>query len=216
MSCLECFGGIWAFEGNLIDLNEFCTGNQIDLDLENSGYLFYYFSEEDISKEIEDNSTNINWQPLGYITAESDFVWTVPEYDTNSQFVNFKYVSSKWARYNTLYDLDIPVNCDAIIGGDGSNSKTDNSFFQDFSTQIGPNPFVDVVNINFDLPKQSEVSISIYDLNGRLIDVLAENEIMGLGTQNIRYNASHLRSGVYFVNLTAGTYQKDFKILKIE
>lgn len=214
VSSLEVFGGIWSFEGNLKDReDQFCIGNDIELELAEIGYLYYAFSEQDPVNNIA--NVTLDWQIIGFMYNNTTYIWTVPEYNSEVEYVNFKFVSH--FRNATQYELGVPINC--LVPGvknPGRSMRIDNASSEEFQLKMGPNPFVDELNIHFNLYKQSEVSIAIYDLNGRLVDVLVENETMGLGVQNIRYKSSHLQSGVYFVNLMTETYQEDFKILKIE
>lgn len=68
---------------------------------------------------------------------------------------------------------------------------------------IYPNPFNPNVNINFNLPFSSYVSINIYDLNGRIVDVLY-NSNLNYGEHNFVWNANNFSSGIYLLNINAG------------
>ena len=65
-----------------------------------------------------------------------------------------------------------------------------------------PNPFNPVTNINFSVPVQSFVTLKIYDLLGKEIAVLVNNE-MRPGVYRVDFNASGFASGVYFYKLKA-------------
>jgi hypothetical protein len=66
-----------------------------------------------------------------------------------------------------------------------------------------PNPFNPVTKIKFDLPKQSDVKIIVYDLPGREVDALV-NQQLKPGSYEIEWNAASHSSGVYFYRLTSG------------
>ena len=68
---------------------------------------------------------------------------------------------------------------------------------------IYPNPFNPNLNINFNLSIYSNVSINIYDLNGRIVDVLY-NDQLNYGEHNFVWNASNFSSGIYLLNINAG------------
>ena len=65
-----------------------------------------------------------------------------------------------------------------------------------------PNPFNPVTRINFELPVDSHISMTIYNLQGRLITTLSD-EIKSAGYHTITWNASQQASGIYFVKMYA-------------
>ena len=72
-------------------------------------------------------------------------------------------------------------------------------------SQNYPNPFNPTTNIQFGVPKNSLVTIKVYDLLGREVAVLL-NEQKQAGTYQVDFNASSLSSGVYFYRMQAGTF----------
>jgi hypothetical protein len=64
-----------------------------------------------------------------------------------------------------------------------------------------PNPFNPATNIEFDLEKNSFVKLVVYDVLGREVAVLV-NEEMRAGTYNADWNAANYPSGVYFYRIT--------------
>ncbi|MBN8586045.1 MAG: T9SS type A sorting domain-containing protein [Ignavibacteria bacterium] len=70
-------------------------------------------------------------------------------------------------------------------------------------SQNYPNPFNPVTNIKFDIPKSGFVKITVYDLLGREITTLV-NEQMKPGSYNVDWDASNYSSGVYFYKIEAG------------
>ena len=63
-----------------------------------------------------------------------------------------------------------------------------------------PNPFNPVTKINFDIPKQSNTKIVIYDLLGREITTLV-NEQLKPGSYSVNWDGTVYASGVYFYSL---------------
>jgi hypothetical protein len=80
-----------------------------------------------------------------------------------------------------------------------------------------PNPFNPTTNIRFDLPKDSGVQISIYDIRGLLVDDIV-NSWMKAGYYQLKWNGSYHSSGIYFIRMIAdnGSYQKTMKISLIK
>lgn len=78
-----------------------------------------------------------------------------------------------------------------------------------------PNPFNPVTYIRFDVPKISMVQITIYDILGREIDVLA-NEILAAGRYKVDWNAENYASGVYFYKIVAGNFIDRKKMIVVK
>ena len=66
-----------------------------------------------------------------------------------------------------------------------------------------PNPFNPTTQISFSMEKESKVLLEIYDINGRKIETLINNQNTN-GVQMVNWNASKYSSGVYFVKLSDG------------
>jgi hypothetical protein len=66
-------------------------------------------------------------------------------------------------------------------------------------SQNYPNPFNSTTVISFSLPEISRVHISVFNLLGEKVLDLGKGEIFQPGEWKIRFNASSLPSGVYFV-----------------
>ena len=96
-------------------------------------------------------------------------------------------------RTNTDFGTVTPVGVKSITGEVANSFKLNQNF---------PNPFNPVTRISFTLPEYSKVTIKIYDLLGREVRQLV-NENMNMGTFMIDFNGSDLSSGVYFVRMTA-------------
>jgi len=72
-------------------------------------------------------------------------------------------------------------------------------------SQNYPNPFNPTTNINFELPKDGNVSITLYDVSGKEVSKLV-NEVKTAGFYTVQLNASNLSSGMYFYKITAGSF----------
>ncbi len=73
-------------------------------------------------------------------------------------------------------------------------------------SQNYPNPFNPVTKINFDLPQDDNVKLIVYDLLGREIIRLLNNEFKVSGRYTVDFNGSHLSSGIYFYKIEAGDF----------
>ena len=75
-----------------------------------------------------------------------------------------------------------------------------------------PNPFNPSTTISYFVPKESFVSIKVYDFLGREITTLV-NEIKAPGSYEISFDASNLPSGTYFYTLSAENYSATKKMI---
>lgn len=74
-----------------------------------------------------------------------------------------------------------------------------------------PNPFNPTTNIIFAIPNLSDVKIAVYDISGKEIEVLVNEQIQA-GTYQTDWNASNYASGVYFARIQAEEFQKTIKM----
>ncbi len=73
-----------------------------------------------------------------------------------------------------------------------------------------PNPFNPQTTIQFTLPSTANVSISVYDMNGRLVKTLVNNERLAAGTHSVNWtgtneNGDIVSSGMYLYVIDNGT-----------
>ena len=66
-----------------------------------------------------------------------------------------------------------------------------------------PNPFIDFTTIEFTLPQEGEVRISLYDALGKKISVIIEEEYLE-GKHQIQFDGSDIVHGNYYIKLEAG------------
>ncbi|MEO8211324.1 MAG: YCF48-related protein [bacterium] len=89
-----------------------------------------------------------------------------------------------------------------ITGGLTSIGYSNENIPNDFSlSQNYPNPFNPTTNINFSIPKSSFVTLKVYDMLGKEVASLV-NENLNPGSYYFDFNAANLTSGIYFYKLT--------------
>lgn len=66
-----------------------------------------------------------------------------------------------------------------------------------------PNPFSGNTKINFSIAENSAVEITIYDVSGKLVATLV-NEEMQAGNNSVTWDASSLAGGIYYCTLKSG------------
>lgn len=75
-----------------------------------------------------------------------------------------------------------------------------------------PNPFNPSTTISFSLPSRSFVSLKIFDVMGREITTVV-NEDLVPGVYSKQWNATGFPSGVYFYRLRTGTYTETKRLI---
>jgi hypothetical protein len=109
-------------------------------------------------------------------------------------------------------DLKLLLGLDRI-----TNSKADNSIPLKFNlSQNYPNPFNPVTKIKYELPRNINVTIKVYDLLGREVTTLINNEFRNAGNYEIEWNGSNYASGVYFYRIQAGDFTDVKKMVLIK
>lgn len=82
-------------------------------------------------------------------------------------------------------------------------------------SQNYPNPFNPTTTIDFSIPKACLVTLKIYDMLGREIKTLVdENKVAG--SYNVKFDALLLTSGIYFYQLQADNFIQTKKIVFIK
>lgn len=78
-----------------------------------------------------------------------------------------------------------------------------------------PNPFNPTTTIRFTVPEISEVRVSVYDVLGRQVAQLVNQE-MAPGVHDVSFDASRLSSGMYIYRLEAGSFVQTRKMMLIK
>jgi hypothetical protein len=67
-------------------------------------------------------------------------------------------------------------------------------------SQNYPNPFNPITKINYQLPKTSNVELSIYNLLGQKVATLVSGK-QNAGSHQVEWDASHFASGIYYYRI---------------
>ena len=84
-----------------------------------------------------------------------------------------------------------------------------------------PNPFNPTTQINYSLPKNSDIKLIIYDLLGNKVKTLLDDKYQSSGFKSIKWNGTNelgakTSSGVYFYTLKAGSFYQTKKMILIK
>ena len=75
-----------------------------------------------------------------------------------------------------------------------------------------PNPFNPTTIIQFGLPQRSNVTLKLYDILGRQVATLVDEELEP-GVHKVNFDAEDLASGVYFYRIQAEAFVRTKKLM---
>lgn len=75
-----------------------------------------------------------------------------------------------------------------------------------------PNPFNPTTKINYSVPFDSKVTISVYSITGELVMELV-NDFVAAGSYSVDFNGSNLASGMYIYRMVAGDFVQTQKMM---
>jgi hypothetical protein len=172
-----------------------------------------------VNSLVIDGSSNI-WIGTGYGLAKCDTsgtIWTV-YYTSNSGLLD-NYISSiaidgngnKWI--GTIQGGLTAFNETGIIT---KIVKLNNNLPGNFIlSQNYPNPFNPTTIINYSIPKSGLVTIKIYDILGREVRTLV-NEEKTAGNYSVQFTGNNLSSGIYFYRMQSGNFSQTKKLILLK
>jgi len=186
-----------ATEDELLSVN---NGSWTDNDGDSLTFTYQWYSDDDsldfdgsaITEAIDSTYTLTSADVEYYIYA----VVTADDGNGGSEHANSNYSAQV-----------IP-----FVGVEDSRVATEYSLSQNY-----PNPFNPTTNINYDLPEQSTVSLTIFDIRGQAVMTLLDagkppgNYVVKWS--GLDQSGNQVSTGVYFCRLDAGTYSQTIKMV---
>ena len=166
--------------------NNFKTFHEIPALIQQS--YIYYFDKNDVKKAKE-------------ILAEIEKI-------TEKDDVHVKQLRSIIATNTSSKDNNIKFF-------DNEDIKETEVKIEGYSLGNYPNPFNPTTNIQFTIPKDEHVKLTIYDITGRVVKELV-NGYKTAGKYSIEFNANNYASGTYYYKLEAGEYKNIQKMMLIK
>ncbi|MBC8310766.1 MAG: T9SS type A sorting domain-containing protein [Candidatus Marinimicrobia bacterium] len=177
-----------------------CTYETFQLILKNGGsengdILFQY-------KEIHDIDENGNYATIGIESPDQNFGYQY-------QFRNISYGTQLVE--NEMAILFTTNSDETFLSIDESILPSQLTLLQNF-----PNPFNPTTTISFSLEKSEAINLSIFDLNGKNVYSVINNQFYSAGQHSVNIDANDLPSGLYFYQLQSGKniFTKKMLLLK--
>jgi hypothetical protein len=144
--------------------------------------------------EIERSTPASSWKTIGFINgkgtsnAPNDYTYTDRAYQQGEKYsYRLKQIDNDGS-YEYSNTVEVTAN----------NIPGSFSLEQNF-----PNPFNPATTIKYSLPQGGKVSLKAYDIQGKEVADLV-NGFKAAGSYEVKFDASHLSSGIYFYTLVNG------------
>lgn len=116
-----------------------------------------------------------------------------------------------WSAYGNNLFVD-NIYAYLFVGTSGNASSVPENFKLE---QNYPNPFNPVTKINFSIPKQTQVTLKVYDMLGREVAQLINRELSP-NNYSVNFDGSKLSSGIYFYKLQTSEYREIKRMVLIK
>jgi len=170
-------------------------------------YVFEPFFNYDIFCYKTDGNGNTLWTGT-YRGLDSDYGYSVQQTSDGGYIITGSTYSSEFASQN-VWLIKIAPDITAI--DEAYQTNINNYHLQ----QNYPNPFNPTTKINYQLPNMSLVILKVYDVLGKEIATLV-NEEKPAGSYEVEFDATQLSSGIYFYKLQAGEFVETKKMIYLK
>lgn len=150
----------------------------------------------------------------------SDFVGPVDVSIGDSFDINLYFAPSVlgFTRDTVWIQSNLPRRTLACRGIGIQSEATDNGTLLpvDFALHSPyPNPFNATTTISYDVPNQAQVTLTMYDVQGRVVETLVDR-VAAVGSHTVNWNCRECASGLYFVRMSAGEFVATQKVMLVK
>ena len=154
-----------------------------------------------------------------YFPPDDRYYYLIQVYsNVDGEALTFKYYNSNTDEV-VEYSETVPFTSNMIVG-DGFSplglSAEKVLVPEEYSiSNAYPNPFNPTTTINFGLPIEAEVTISVYNLQGREVAKLVEDNMVA-GYHSVDWHADNHPSGLYFLKMITGDFVNTQKLMLVK
>jgi len=176
----------------------------------NTARFVLYSSVDSIKLSVDlTNSKNAGWFKLGDVYLNKGKA-PVIKID-NTEIEAGKYIIADAA----MIMLNRKLSPDIIVTEVNNAAPDELPKHNYILCQNYPNPFNPETSIKYHIPEAGNVSIKVYDLLGKEVDVLV-NEEKQPGIYEVKFDAGKLSSGIYFYSLISGNTRLTNKLIVLK
>lgn len=152
------------------------------------------FGTIDYNETVTDTTISLNDLDNG------TYYWKVMAYDTDSLMT--------WGSGSDVNPWQLIISASGVANG--GIIPQDYCLYSNY-----PNPFNPTTAISYDIPKVSQVTLTIFNMNGQIVDQLI-NQKQEPGFYSVQWDARNVSTGVYFYQIKADGFQQVKKMLLIK
>lgn len=144
--------------------------------------------------EVQRSADNIRWEAITFVNGAGNSSTT-----RNYSFVDKGLFPQRYYYRLKQVDIDERYKFSSVVSA-VLNSKANYALKQNY-----PNPFRSETTIQFTLPETQKITLTVHDMHGKTIAVLASGT-KPAGTHAINFYTGRIPSGLYFYKLQAGHF----------
>ncbi|MEA1986915.1 MAG: N-acetylmuramoyl-L-alanine amidase [Candidatus Marinimicrobia bacterium] len=184
-----------------------------------SGNKFRFCVDDDNGNEVSEWTT-INWLGWKLVSWNLNSIGTWSDGNSDGTLDGTLHFDSFQLTYNSensspnigkIYFDDLRI-VKSVYASINENNTLPNTFtlFQNY-----PNPFNPKTVIEYNIPKNSNVKLNIYDLSGKKITSLVD-EFQNSGFHSVEFNGNKFASGIYLYQLLTDDFSEVKKMVLIK
>ncbi|MCA0425822.1 MAG: GEVED domain-containing protein [Bacteroidetes bacterium] len=154
---------------------------------------------------IERSLDGEKFEEIGFVTGKGNSKTTV-------NYASVDYNAFARTGLTTLYYRLRQVDFDGAFAYSNVVAVSEEDLLND-EVSVFPNPFVSQVSVNIEASNAGAASVSVLDMQGRVISTESLNVVVGSNYHEIK-NLSKLSGGMYFVRVSQGGLSKTIKVTK--
>lgn len=185
----------------------------------------FNYASEVWNKVYTNNQPSTLFQDLTLFTAQNIATWPVMTYNLPVQaiavpqiayanFQNYRGFAGNFddgtSKSNAFYGILTRMYASVGINNIGTEVPAQYKLYDAY-----PNPFNPATTIKFELPKSGFVKLEVFDILGRKMRTLVNQQLKS-GTYTVDFDAAGLSSGMYVYRIQAGSFAASKKIILLK
>ncbi|MBT5720618.1 MAG: T9SS type A sorting domain-containing protein [Candidatus Marinimicrobia bacterium] len=203
--------------GDIVDENEYGDDFPPDWDASNIVDLFSRHTHKRMGYTWRSDGSSFNPGKLDYIFYSDATIDTGKHYILNTLALDDETLAGYGLEWDDTQEASdhlprvFDISLDPSVG-----IINENPVPKKFAIVNNyPNPFNPTTTINITVEIRHATSLNVYDINGRLIDLVFQGELE-IGTHEFQWEGTNYSSGVYFIKMKSGDYVQTRKIILLK